>query len=136
MIGRFGTVGLDKVWGQGEPLSQRLFPWLVGRMLEILERRQLKQWLRCIKTLCLVSSILQVTCLEPMVKFILIIKLVLLLAMRHREACSAKLFDIEYAEFKKEGYLGYNNKRDDVYRPDESFPLGKCSTFKFIYILK
>ncbi|KAK4594494.1 hypothetical protein RGQ29_018252 [Quercus rubra] len=34
-------------------------------------------------------------------------------------------------DFKKEDYLGYNNKRGDGSRCDESFPLGECSTFEF-----
>ncbi|CAL0335046.1 unnamed protein product [Lupinus luteus] len=40
---------------------------------------------------------------------------------------------IECAEFRKENYRGYNNKRGDGNRCDEPFPLGQCSTFKFIY---
>ncbi|KAK7301871.1 hypothetical protein RJT34_12747 [Clitoria ternatea] len=40
---------------------------------------------------------------------------------------------IECADFNKEDYPGYNNKRGDGYRCDQPFPLGKCSTFKFIY---
>ncbi|XP_057433212.1 uncharacterized protein LOC130726023 [Lotus japonicus] len=40
---------------------------------------------------------------------------------------------IECSDFKKEDYPGYNNKRGDSNRCDEPFPLGKCSTFKFIY---
>ncbi|XP_057432525.1 heavy metal-associated isoprenylated plant protein 41-like [Lotus japonicus] len=40
---------------------------------------------------------------------------------------------IECSDFKKEDYPGYNNKRGDSYRCDEPFPLGMCSTFKFIY---
>ncbi|KAK7305294.1 hypothetical protein VNO77_43197 [Canavalia gladiata] len=40
---------------------------------------------------------------------------------------------IECADFKKEDYPYYNNKRGDSYRCDEPFPLGKCCTFKFIY---
>ncbi|XP_058782176.1 heavy metal-associated isoprenylated plant protein 41-like [Vicia villosa] len=39
----------------------------------------------------------------------------------------------ECADFKQEDYPGYNNKRGDSYRCDDPFPLGKCSTFKFIY---
>ena len=39
----------------------------------------------------------------------------------------------EYAGFKKGDCPNYNNKLGDVYRCDESFPLGKGSTFKFIY---
>ena len=34
-------------------------------------------------------------------------------------------------DFKKEDYPGYNNKRGDGSRCDESFPLGECSTFEF-----
>ena len=45
--------------------------------------------------------------------------------------CFLKL--IECADFKREDYPGYNNKRGDSYRCDEPFPLGKCCTFKFIY---
>ncbi|BAT88450.1 hypothetical protein VIGAN_05194800 [Vigna angularis var. angularis] len=41
---------------------------------------------------------------------------------------------IERADFKIEDYSGYNNKRGDAYRCDEPFPLGKCCTFKFVYI--
>ncbi|OIW09525.1 hypothetical protein TanjilG_13749 [Lupinus angustifolius] len=40
---------------------------------------------------------------------------------------------VECAEFRKEDYPGYNNKRGDGNRCDEPFPLGECSTFKFIY---
>ncbi|XP_027337460.1 uncharacterized protein LOC113851183 [Abrus precatorius] len=40
---------------------------------------------------------------------------------------------IECADFKKEDYLGYDNKRGHGNRCDEPFPLGKCCTFKFIY---
>ncbi|CAJ2640134.1 unnamed protein product [Trifolium pratense] len=39
---------------------------------------------------------------------------------------------IECVDFHKEDYPGYNNKRGDSYRCDDPFPLGKCSTFKFI----
>ncbi|KAK2440875.1 ferredoxin-fold anticodon-binding domain protein [Trifolium repens] len=39
---------------------------------------------------------------------------------------------IECVDFNKEDYPGYNNKRGDSYRCDDPFPLGKCSTFKFI----
>ncbi|KAG6690059.1 uncharacterized protein LOC122282800 isoform X1 [Carya illinoinensis] len=35
-------------------------------------------------------------------------------------------------DFKKEDFPGYNNKRGDSWRCDEAFPLGKCSTFKFM----
>ncbi|KAJ0042643.1 hypothetical protein Pint_17704 [Pistacia integerrima] len=38
---------------------------------------------------------------------------------------------IECVGFKIEDYPGYNNKRGDAWRCDESFPLGECSTFKF-----
>jgi len=41
---------------------------------------------------------------------------------------------IERADFKREDYPGYNNKRGDSYRCDEPFPLGKCCTYKFVYI--
>ncbi|XP_031274874.1 heavy metal-associated isoprenylated plant protein 41-like [Pistacia vera] len=40
---------------------------------------------------------------------------------------------IECVSFKKEDYPGYNNKRGDGWRCDESFRLGECSTFKFIF---
>ncbi|TKY47074.1 hypothetical protein E2542_SST29129 [Spatholobus suberectus] len=40
---------------------------------------------------------------------------------------------IECADFKREYYPGYNNKRGDSCRCDEPFPLGKCCTYKFIY---
>ncbi|XP_054799200.1 heavy metal-associated isoprenylated plant protein 41-like [Prosopis cineraria] len=46
------------------------------------------------------------------------------------------LWPIECVVFKKEDYLGYNNKRGDGSRSDESFPLGKCSTFKFKLSMK
>ncbi|KAL4554661.1 hypothetical protein LXL04_037260 [Taraxacum kok-saghyz] len=39
---------------------------------------------------------------------------------------------LESVEFKIEDYPGYNNKRGDGTNPNKSFPLGKCSTFKFI----
>ncbi|XP_025626731.2 uncharacterized protein [Arachis hypogaea] len=39
---------------------------------------------------------------------------------------------IELADFRKEDYPGYNNKRGDSGRCDEPFPLGMCSTYKFI----
>lgn len=45
--------------------------------------------------------------------------------------CFLKL--IECADFKREDYPGYNNKRGDSYRCDEPFPRGKCNTFNFIY---
>lgn len=40
---------------------------------------------------------------------------------------------IECADFKREDYPGYHNKRGDGNRCDEPFPLGKCCTYKFIY---
>lgn len=43
------------------------------------------------------------------------------------------LMMIECADFKQEDYPGYNNKRGHRSRCDDPFPLGKCSTFKFIY---
>ncbi|KAL5075917.1 hypothetical protein RYX36_014901 [Vicia faba] len=43
------------------------------------------------------------------------------------------LIMIECADFKQEDYPGYYNKRGHRYRCDDPFPLGKCSTFKFIY---
>ncbi|KAL2332868.1 hypothetical protein Fmac_014081 [Flemingia macrophylla] len=43
---------------------------------------------------------------------------------------------IECADFKREDYPGYNNKRGDGRRCDEHFPLGKCCTYKFIFIPK
>ncbi|KAL2332869.1 hypothetical protein Fmac_014082 [Flemingia macrophylla] len=43
---------------------------------------------------------------------------------------------IECADFKREDYPGYNNKRGDGRRCDEPFPLGKCCTYKFIFIPK
>ncbi|KAL7593072.1 hypothetical protein Lser_V15G35543 [Lactuca serriola] len=39
---------------------------------------------------------------------------------------------IECIDFKIEDYPGYNNKRGDGKDSDLPFPLGKCSTFKFI----
>lgn len=39
---------------------------------------------------------------------------------------------LECIEFKIEDYPGYNNKRGDGRDSDLPFPLGKCSTFKFI----
>ncbi|CAK8565796.1 unnamed protein product [Lathyrus sativus] len=43
------------------------------------------------------------------------------------------LMMVECADFKQEAYPGYNNKRGHRSRCDDPFPLGKCSTFKFIY---
>ncbi|XP_042485915.1 heavy metal-associated isoprenylated plant protein 41-like [Macadamia integrifolia] len=39
---------------------------------------------------------------------------------------------IECTDFKIEDYPGYINKRGDGPRCDQTFPLGKCSTFKFV----
>lgn len=44
---------------------------------------------------------------------------------------SLVLFDC--VPFRIENYPGYNNKRGDSWRCDEPFPLGECSTFKFIF---
>jgi len=41
---------------------------------------------------------------------------------------------IECADFNREDYPGYNNKRGDGNRCDEPFPLDKCCTYKFAYI--
>ncbi|KAI9120017.1 hypothetical protein K1719_008986 [Acacia pycnantha] len=46
------------------------------------------------------------------------------------------LLPIECVEFKKEDYPGYTNKRGDGSRCDQPFPLGKCSTFKFVLLTK
>ncbi|KAJ8532482.1 hypothetical protein K7X08_012405 [Anisodus acutangulus] len=43
------------------------------------------------------------------------------------------LICIECAEFKIENYPGYNNKRGAGSKCDKPFPLGECSTFKFIF---
>ncbi|KAK3007295.1 hypothetical protein RJ639_015754 [Escallonia herrerae] len=43
------------------------------------------------------------------------------------------LFLIECLSFKVEDYPGYNHKRGSGVRCDEPFPLGECSTFKFIF---
>ncbi|XP_058783951.1 heavy metal-associated isoprenylated plant protein 41-like [Vicia villosa] len=40
---------------------------------------------------------------------------------------------MECTDFKKEDYPGYYNKRGDGNKCDKSFPLGRCSTFKFIH---
>lgn len=48
-------------------------------------------------------------------------------------AMQSCLMLIECSDFNKEDYPGYNNKRGDSNRCDLPFPLGKCSTFKFIY---
>lgn len=39
---------------------------------------------------------------------------------------------VECVKFKIEDYPTYNNKRGDRRNPDLSFPLGKCSAFKFM----
>ncbi|XP_074303456.1 uncharacterized protein At4g26485-like [Silene latifolia] len=39
---------------------------------------------------------------------------------------------IECVPFRIADYPGYNNKRGDGKRSDDPFPLGECSTFKFI----
>ncbi|XP_058783956.1 heavy metal-associated isoprenylated plant protein 41-like [Vicia villosa] len=41
---------------------------------------------------------------------------------------------MECSDFKKEDYTGYSNKRGDGNRCDKSFPLGRCSTFKFTHL--
>ncbi|XP_020583913.1 uncharacterized protein LOC110027002, partial [Phalaenopsis equestris] len=48
-------------------------------------------------------------------------------------AAESSLLLLECANFSIEDYPGYNNKRGDGPRSDQSFPLGKCSTFKFIF---
>ncbi|KAI4307816.1 hypothetical protein L6164_030957 [Bauhinia variegata] len=47
-------------------------------------------------------------------------------------ASQSSLLLIKCADFKKDDYPGYNNKRGASLRCDEPFPLGKCCTFKFI----
>ncbi|KAH0457685.1 hypothetical protein IEQ34_013000 [Dendrobium chrysotoxum] len=47
-------------------------------------------------------------------------------------AAENSLVLVESANFCIEDYPGYNNKRGDGSRSDIPFPLGKCSTFKFI----
>ncbi|KAK2986954.1 hypothetical protein RJ640_004915 [Escallonia rubra] len=47
-------------------------------------------------------------------------------------AVSNSLVLIECSSFKIENYPGYNHKRGSGVRCDEPFPLGECSTFKFI----
>ncbi|KAB1204486.1 hypothetical protein CJ030_MR4G018809 [Morella rubra] len=39
---------------------------------------------------------------------------------------------VECVDFKKDDYPGYKNKRGDGSKCDKAFPLGECSTFKFI----
>ncbi|KAI3510183.1 hypothetical protein L1887_25714 [Cichorium endivia] len=43
---------------------------------------------------------------------------------------------LECAEFNIDDYPDYNNKRGAGRSPDRAFPLGKCSTFKFILTSK
>ncbi|KAA8523518.1 hypothetical protein F0562_009941 [Nyssa sinensis] len=38
---------------------------------------------------------------------------------------------VEKAWFSRRDYLGYDNKRGDGTRSNETFPVGECSTFKF-----
>lgn len=47
-------------------------------------------------------------------------------------AAENSLLLIECANFCIDDYPGYSNKRGDGSRSDKPFPLGKCSTFKFI----
>lgn len=46
-------------------------------------------------------------------------------------AAKVSLVMFEKVCFQKDDYLGYNNKRGSGSRCDESFPLGRCCTFKF-----
>ncbi|XP_010942696.1 heavy metal-associated isoprenylated plant protein 41 [Elaeis guineensis] len=46
-------------------------------------------------------------------------------------ASKNSLILVECSNFKIEDYPGYNNKRGDGPRCDQTFPLGKCCTFKF-----
>lgn len=41
------------------------------------------------------------------------------------------LFFVEEVGFNQYNYPGYNNKRGDGLKCDESFPIGMSSTFKF-----
>nr|XP_043621500.1 25S rRNA (uridine-N(3))-methyltransferase-like isoform X2 [Erigeron canadensis] len=43
---------------------------------------------------------------------------------------------LERIKFKLKDYPGYSNKRGDGNRSDESFPLGECSTYKFVLFSK
>nr|XP_043622631.1 uncharacterized protein LOC122594228 [Erigeron canadensis] len=43
---------------------------------------------------------------------------------------------LERAEFKLEDYPGYSNKRGAGMTSDASFPLGECSTYKFVFFSK
>ncbi|XP_031119971.1 heavy metal-associated isoprenylated plant protein 41-like [Ipomoea triloba] len=48
-------------------------------------------------------------------------------------ASKSSLVLIDCIDFNSADYPGYNQKRGDSARCDEPFPLGKCSTFKFIF---
>ncbi|XP_019196226.1 PREDICTED: uncharacterized protein At4g26485-like isoform X1 [Ipomoea nil] len=48
-------------------------------------------------------------------------------------ASMSSLVLIDCVDFKNADYPGYNHKRGHGSRCDEPFPLGKCSTFKFIF---
>ncbi|XP_009605900.1 uncharacterized protein At4g26485-like [Nicotiana tomentosiformis] len=48
-------------------------------------------------------------------------------------ASAQSLTCIASADFNIKNYPGYNNKRGGGERCDESFPLGECCTFKFIF---
>nr|GMC53664.1 heavy metal-associated isoprenylated plant protein 41-like [Ipomoea batatas] len=48
-------------------------------------------------------------------------------------ASKSSLVLIDCVDFNSADYPGYNQKRGDSARCDEPFPLGKCSTFKFIF---
>nr|GMC53663.1 heavy metal-associated isoprenylated plant protein 41-like [Ipomoea batatas] len=48
-------------------------------------------------------------------------------------ASKSSLVLIGCVDFNNADYPGYNHKRGDSARCDEPFPLGKCSTFKFIF---
>ncbi|KAK2986959.1 hypothetical protein RJ640_004920 [Escallonia rubra] len=71
----------------------------------------------CIGILSTASSEMQVACSEPA-----------------ELAVWNSLFLIECLSFKVEDYPGYNHKRGSGVRCDEPFPLGECSTFKFIFL--
>nr|XP_043621497.1 uncharacterized protein LOC122593190 [Erigeron canadensis] len=51
-------------------------------------------------------------------------------------ATQNSLILLELMEFKLEDYPGYSNKRGDGKRSDASFPLGECSTYKFVLFSK
>ncbi|CAN0922852.1 Heavy metal-associated isoprenylated plant protein 41 [Linum grandiflorum] len=50
-------------------------------------------------------------------------------------ALGSSLVATKHVDFNKDDYPGYNNKRGDGNDPDGPFPLGECSTFKFIFAL-